>query len=167
MKYYIMTLVSIVVVLAIKSYTINAQDKPVNDSQVELMASGDLLNQADTVRHQKMINRFLSKLETSEKLNERYTGAANFPNQVFENYERIERVGTKEELNELLLHESPIVRIYAHRALAANQMEMDKVAMELLVNDTTLVFQHDGAHLIPVRVMDLASAYLFHTDTIQ
>lgn len=167
MKYYIMTLVSIVVVLAIKSYTINAQDKPINDQQVELMASGELLNLADTIRHQKMINRFLSKLETSEKLYERYTGAANFPNQVFENYERIERVGTEEELNELLLHESPVVRIYAHRALAVNQMEMDNEAMELLVNDTTLVFRHDGVHIIPVRVMDLAANHLFHTEPLQ
>lgn len=161
MKYYIMTLVSIVVVLAIKSYTINAQDKPINDTQVELMASGKLLNHADTVRHQKMINRFLTDLEMSEFLCERYMGAAEFPSEVFENYERIQRVGTEEELNTLLSHESPVVRIYAQRALSVNNMNANPEALELLVNDTTSVLQFDGLKIRKVAVMDLACEHLF------
>ncbi len=161
MKYYIMTLVSIVVVLGIKSYTINAQQTPVDDVEVELMASSELLNKADTIRHQKMIKRFVVGLEKSEVLYGKFTGPANIPNKVYQDYERIQRVGTKEELNSLMTHNSPVVRLYAQRALMNNNMEMDRVAVEYLVNDTTTIMYHDGFDIKLETVGDIASEQLF------
>lgn len=158
-----MTLVSIVVVLAIKSYTINAQDRPMNDRDIEILASVDLLNKADTLRHQKMINHFVESLETSEILYGKFVGAASFPSEIYQDYERIQRVGTEEELNALLIHESPVVRLYAHQALTANGMNLDAEAIELLVNDTTSVLIQDGLEIKKVSVMDLASTYMFPT----
>ena len=64
-----MTLVSVVVVLTIKSYTLEAQDKVVNDVDVERMASCKLINHADTLRHEKMINRFVKMTFDSKCVN--------------------------------------------------------------------------------------------------
>lgn len=161
MKYYIMTLVSFVVVLGIKSYTINAQQAPVDDVDVELMASSQLLTQADTIRHQKMIKRFVVGLEKSEVLYGKFTGPANIPNTVFQDYERIQRVGTKEELNRLMNHDSPIVRLYAQKALLNNNMKMNRTAVEYLVNDTTTVMYHNGLNIKIETVGNIASEQLF------
>ena len=167
MKYYIMTLVSIVTVLAIKSYTINAQDQPIDDMEVAMMASGELLNKADTIRHQKMINRFIKGIEGSEILYGKYSGSAEFSNDIYENFERIQRVGTAEELNDLLVHESPVVRLYAHKALAVNGMPMDHDKLEALVNDTTTLIQHDGFIITKVTVGDLACRNMFISNPAQ
>ena len=46
---------------------------------------------------------------------------------------------TLEELNTMLLHESPVVRVYAHRALMANQMEIYGDNLNALVADSAEV----------------------------
>lgn len=162
MKFYITTIVSIFVVLTIKSYTSNASEQPVLDKDLVMMASTKLLSKADTVRHAKMIKRFVSSLENSEHVQLKFNGSANFPNETFENYERLEKVSTKEELNQLLSHDSPVVRIYAHKALANNNMEMNKVQLQTLLNDSSEVIIVDGLSIRETRVMDEVSNYVFN-----
>lgn len=161
MRYYIMTLISIVAVVAIKSYTINAQGRAINDIDVELMAATDLLNHADTVRHEKMIERFVQGIEKSEYVYGKYAGSAEFPTQTYVNYERILRVGTTQELHALLLHESPVVRVYAHKALTANDMAIETALLEVLIADTTQVVCIDGLAISKMRVMDIVSENIF------
>ena len=162
MRFYIMTLVSIITVLAIKSYTINAQaESNIDDLDVEIMASAALLTKADTVRHQKMIKRFVKTIESSPYVYGEFSGSADFPNSVYENYQRIERVSTAQELNTMLLHESPVVRVYAHRALMANQMEIYGDNLDALVADSAEVYQIDGLAISKVRVMDIVTANMF------
>lgn len=162
MRYYIMTLVSIITVLAIKSYTINAQDQSnIDDLDVEIMASTELLTHADTLRHQKMINRFVQSIESSPYVYGQYSGSANFPNEVYEDYQRIERVCTVQELNEMLKHESPVVRVYAHQALMNNQMDITKDNLESMIIDSSEVYKIDGLAIEKVRVMDLVATNIF------
>lgn len=160
-RFYIMTLLSVVVVLALKSYTITAQDRIVNDSEVEEMASMKLINRSDTVRHQMMINRFVGNIKKSDILYSKYFGAADFPTEVYADYERIQRVGTVQELNTLLAHESPIIRIYAHKALVANKMPINVDLLELLLNDTTQVVYYNNNIISDEQVMDLVCENVF------
>lgn len=161
MKFYIMTLVSIITVLAIKSYTINAQDHNVNDIDIEMMASTKLLNKADTLRHQKMISRFVNGIESSEYVYGKYTGSADFPSDVYQNYERIQRVCTVQELNHMLDHDSPVVRIYAHRALMENDMMVYPHHQEELIRDSAEVVVMDGLSLSKTRVLNIVSENMF------
>lgn len=160
-RFYIMTLLSVVVVLALKSYTITAQDREVNDTEVEKMASMELLNRADTVRHQLMINRFVKNIESSEILYGKYFGAAEFPTAIYADYERIQRVGTQQELNTLLAHQSPVVRVYAHQALAENNMDINPELLELLLNDTTSITCLDRVSVTEKMVMDIVCNHVF------
>jgi hypothetical protein len=159
-----MTLISIVTVLAIKSYTINAQDRPVNDVDLEMMASEALLNKADTIRHQKMIKRFVKGIEGADMVYGRYAGSADFPTSVFENYERIQRVATVQELNELVEHDSPVVRVYAHRALMENNMSIQPIHLESLIADTTEIMMMNGLEISKVRVMDVVAQNIFQKE---
>lgn len=164
MRYYIMTLISIITVLAIKSYTINAQDHPVDDVDLELMASGELLNKADTLRHQKMIKRFVNDIAGSEMVYGKYAGSADFPTPVYEDYARIQRVATVQELNNLVEHESAVVRVYAHRALMENNMEITDTHLDALITDSSEVMLVDGLSISKVRVMDLVSQNIFQKE---
>jgi hypothetical protein len=157
-----MTLVSVVVVLTIKSYTLEAQDKVVNDVDVERMASCKLINHADTLRHEKMINRFVFDLEKSDALYEKYSGSADFPNETYSDFERLKRVATQQELNNLLVHESGIVRVYAHRALMDNNMYVNKYQLEMLASDTSSIAVIDGLSYSKIEVKDLVSKRLFN-----
>lgn len=136
-----------------------------NDGDLEVLAGIELLNHADSVRHEKMINRFVRSLEESQFLYGKFTGPAEIPNEVYSDYERIQRVGTKEELNKLMTHESAIVRLYAHKALVTNNMQMDPNTLETMVNDTTLVYIQNGLEIKQVSVMELAAANMFHYTT--
>lgn len=161
MRFYITTLVSIIVVLTIKSYTSTATEQPVQDKDLVLMASTELLSKADTVRHAKMIKRFVHSLEQSEVVQLKYSGSANFPHPTYQNYERLERVGTKEELNLLLDHESPIVRVYAHKALVTKGLPINNEKMVNLLNDTSTVMIVDGLKISEDHVMNIVSDYVF------
>lgn len=161
MRYYIMTLVSVIVVLTIKSYTSTAQDEPINDLDLERMANYELLNHSDTVRHRKMIDRFVKSLETSEYIHGKYEGCANFENETFSSYERLERTATEQELQSLLMNQNPVVRLYAHKALVANDMKIPTDFLELSVQDSTEIVFIDGMSINKVRVMDLVSENLF------
>ena len=157
MRFYIMTLVSIITVLAIKSYTINAQDDNVGDLEIEMMASTELLNKADTLRHHKMISRF----ESSDYVYGKFAGSANFPNDTYQNYERIQRVCTVQELNKMLDHESPVVRVYAHRALMENKMMVYPHHQEELIRDSAEVLVIDGLSISKTNVLNIVAENMF------
>src|SRR3989338_3614159 len=119
MKLRMLSVVSIVVVLMIKSMDISAQDYNNLRLFVNAIPSDPSLvpfpleTQLDSVVYQ---------LAMSEGVMERFVGESDSSSEVFAAYERLKAVATEEELNELLLHESPIVRIYAYRALVVNEM---------------------------------------------
>ncbi|OFZ52662.1 MAG: hypothetical protein A3D92_19230 [Bacteroidetes bacterium RIFCSPHIGHO2_02_FULL_44_7] len=136
MKLRMLSVVSIVVVLMIKSMDISAQDYNNLRLFVNAIPSDPSLvpfpleTQLDSVVYQ---------LAMSEGVMERFVGESDSSSEVFAAYERLKAVATEEELNELLLHESPIVRIYAYRALVVNEMNLNNDYAELLVQDSTCV----------------------------
>jgi hypothetical protein len=161
MRFYIMTLVSIIAVLAVKSYTTTAQDTPLNDVELEVMADFELLNKQDTIRHRKMINRFIQPITQSEVVYGKFKGSGPFTNETYINFERLKRTATQYELNELLLNENPVVRVYAHKALVSNQMEIRSDIAESLVQDSSEVIIIDGFKAQEMMVMDIVSESIF------
>lgn len=152
-----MTLVSVIVVLTIKSYTITAQDRPMNDVELEKISQYDLINKADTIRHKKMIDRFVKGIEGDEFVSGRFTHQGVIPNPDFECYERLERTATLEELEDLAQHENPVMRVYALNAASARDLKLDEELLEVLIADTTEVLIIDGVWSKEVRIADLAA----------
>lgn len=156
-----MTLVSVVVVLTIKSYTTTAQDRPINDVELEKLANYDLLNRADTVRHRKIVDRFVNAIEFDTIVSGRYTSQGVLPNPDFESYERIQRIATAEELRDLLVHENPVVRAYAIQAISYREIELNNDMLNMIASDTTEVLMLDGFSGRQTRISDLAAQELF------
>lgn len=156
-----MTLVSVVVVLTIKSYTTTAQDRPINDVELEQLANYDLINKADTVRHRKIVDRFVRAIEFDTVVTGKYSTQGVLPNPDFISYERIERIATPEELTDLLAHENPVVRAYAIHAISEREIELDGSILNLISADTTQVLLLDGFSGRQTRISDLVAQELF------
>ena len=65
MKYRLLTLFSIIVALAIKTYSMNAQDGVIDDEDVEVLEKWELKNKSDSVYHEKHVNRIVHELSKS------------------------------------------------------------------------------------------------------
>lgn len=156
-----MTLVSVIVVLTIKSYTTTAQDRPVNDIELEKLTQYELINKADTIRHRKMISRFVNNLVTDSCVTGKFMQQGVLPNPDFDCYERLERTATTEELKELVSHENPVMRAYAINAIATRDIELNTSLLNALIYDSAEVLIVDGLYGKQVRISDLAAAKLF------
>lgn len=163
MKLRLLTLFSVVVALAIKTYSINAQDGVIDDAEVEVLANWQLINKKDTLHHQKHVNKIVTELAESPYVAEKKEVPAQLPTDSYKQYSRLKRAAHEHELNQLLTHESPVVRIYAHRALVENAMQADAHCLEAMSMDSTCVTWLDGDLLIETTVMDMVSSNLFPT----
>ena len=87
-----------------------------------------LENELDSVVYQ---------LAKAEGIKERFVGQNDTITNEFIAYEKLKELATEEDLNDLLLHESPIVKVYAYRALTVNEMDMNCDVETALFVDTT------------------------------
>ena len=161
MKLHLLTVFSIVIALAVKSYTINAQDGVIDDYEIELLANWDLLNANDSLFHQKHINRIVEKLAQSPYVTEEKMGVASTTSDTYLDYTKLRKAAKAHELDELLVHPSPIIRVYAHRAIMENGMYANSAHVENMINDSTSIGWMAGNLMIETTVMDMVAQNMF------
>lgn len=111
-----------------------------------------LETQLDTVVYQ---------LAQSDGFMERFTGESDTVSPAFEAYEKLKTIATEEQLNDLLLHESPVVKVYAYRALIVNQMNMNCEYELDLLEDSTCIDWFADNQLTSTTVADLVQKPYF------
>lgn len=162
MKYRLLTLFSVIVALVVKTYALSSRDGIIDDEEVELLATWELKNQEDSIQHQKHVNRIVDVLAESDKITEEYTGAASLVKcETYYQYSKLRLAANEEELNNLLLHESPIIRVYAHRAMMERDFQPNPERVAIIVNDATEVEWLNGDVLVRTTVMDMVSSNMF------
>ncbi len=156
MKVRLLSLLSVVLVLSIKAYETAARESN-NQDQIDVyqpdisFLDGDQFNPISKV---DSIVRILSKATT---VKERHVGFAGITPQEYQLFEGLIAEGTLEELNGLLTHYSPVVRVYAYRALLANGMEININYEATMFKDTTAVDWFSGVFLTRSSVQELVS----------
>lgn len=135
MKLRMLSLLSVILALTIKSLEISAKDY----HELRVLARAipgpsltpyDLTTELDSVVYQ---------LAQANSVKEMYVGENDTITSEYSAYEKLKMIGTEQELNKLLLHESPIVKVYAYRALVVNEMNMDCDVELALLQDTTCI----------------------------
>lgn len=111
-----------------------------------------LETQFDTVVYQ---------LAQSEGFVERFTGESDTVAPTYEAYEKLRTIATEEQLNDLLLHDSPVVKVYAYRALVVNQMNMNCEYELDLLEDSTCIDWYAFNQLTSTTVADLVQRPYF------
>jgi len=160
MKLRLLTLFSIIVVLAIKSYTISAQDGIIDDADIELLTKWELKNKSDSISHERHVVRLVKVLSESPYIADEPNTFLN-QNEFYEGYRRFKRVANAYELNKCLIHPSPIVRVYAHRAIFENEVEPNTHHLEFISNDSTHIGWMKGGVMSETTVMDVVTQNLF------
>jgi hypothetical protein len=165
MKFKLLTLFSIILALVIKTYSLSARDGVIDDEEVELLAQWELKNADDSLRHQKHVGILATELAESKQITEEFTGAgAMVKCKTYHHYARLRTAANEFELNELMKHESPIIRVYAHRALMEKHFDADKDLVAAIAADSTEIEWLNGDVLVHTTVMDMVSSNMFLID---
>jgi len=163
MKLRLLTLFSIIVALAIKTYSINAQDGVIDDEDVELLTKWELKNKSDSVYHEKHVHRIVSTLSKSPYIAEDKITAVK-SSEIYHEYSKLKTVANAYELNKLLVHPSPIIRVYSHRALMEKNLELNTLHLEIIASDSTDVEWMDGDVMVKTTVMEMVTKNIFHVE---
>jgi len=165
MKFKLLTLFSIIMALVIKTYSLSARDGVIDDEEVELLAQWELKNADDSLRHQKHVGILANELAESKQITEEYTGAGALVKcKTYHHYTRLRTAANEFELNELLTHKSPVIRVYAHRAMMERNLSPDPDVVSEMAADSSEIQWLNGDVLIHTTVMDMVSSNMFHLD---
>ena len=156
MKVHLLSLLSVVLVLSVKAYEISAHEQN-SERRVSVFQQDITLINSEIVNPISSFDSLVLILSESTTVKERQVGFSGATPKEFRAYEELQDIASEEELNGLLTHYSPIVRVYAYRALVTNEMEIDASYEESILRDTTEVDWFSGCILRPSKVQDLAS----------
>ncbi|NVK66549.1 MAG: hypothetical protein HWE22_18295, partial [Flavobacteriales bacterium] len=90
------------------------------------------------------LDSLINELGRSNTIKERYVGFAGLTPNEYLLYEKLKSKASQYELNSLMKHYSPVVRVYAYRALIDNEMEVNATYENYLFEDTTSVNWFSG-----------------------
>lgn len=163
MKFRLLTLFSIIVALVVKTYALNSRDGVIDDDDAQLLATWQLKNREDSMHHEKHVLRIVDVLAKSDRVTEEFTGAGSLIKcKTYSEYSKLRLVANEEELNNLLLHDSPIIRVYAHRAMMERRLQPNEDLVAQIANDSTAITWLNGDIVVQTTVMDLVSSNMFH-----
>lgn len=145
MKVNLLSLLSVVLVLSLKAYEISAREEnQENRSEVYHPALAFLDVEEYHYSESASLDSLINQLGRSSTIKERYVGFAGLTPNEYLLFEELKATASQYELNNLMKHYSPVVRVYAYRALIANDMEVNANCENFLFEDTTSVNWFSG-----------------------
>lgn len=158
MKVRLLSLMSVVMVLSIKAY--EQQVRKENNRKSETFSFSEdfiLPNFSTSTKFISEIDSLTNVIAKYSTLKERQVGFTGETPKEYLTFQQMKTVGTEEELNHLLGHYSPIVRVYAFRALKAKQMEVNPEMEKILNQDNEKVMWLAGCLFRETTVAQLVS----------
>ncbi len=145
MKVHLLSLLSVVLVLSLKAYEISAREEnQENRSDVYHPALAFLDVEEYQYAESETLDSLINQLGRSNTIKERYVGFAGLTPNEYLLYEKLKASASEYELNSLMKHYSPVVRVYAYRALIDNEMEVNASYENYLFEDTSSVNWFSG-----------------------
>lgn len=158
MKVNLLSLLSVVLVLSLKAYEISAREEN-EQNNVEVYHPALEFLDADAREYHysesASLDSIITVLGKSNTLKERYVGFSGITPKEYLLFEKLKELGTQDELNTLMKHYSPVVRIYAYRALIANEMEVNGNIENVLYEDTASINWFSGCIYKSTTVQEL------------
>jgi len=146
---------SIILVLSIKSMDISAKDYHQLRIMVRAIPPDPYAPQLVPFILENKLDTLVYQLAQAPGVKEMYSGTNNTATIEFQIYEKLRELASEKELNELLYHDSPVVNVYAYRALRTNQMTIDCDVETSLLSDTTCLEWYINENLITTTVGEI------------
>ncbi|MDG1330966.1 MAG: hypothetical protein P8P74_01445 [Crocinitomicaceae bacterium] len=145
MKVHLLSLLSVVLVLSLKAYETSAREEiQANRSEAYHPALAFLDAEEYHYSESASLDSLINKLGRSNTIKEQYVGFSGLTPNEYILFEKLKSTASEYELNNLMKHYSPVVRVYAYRALIANEMEVNASYENFLYEDTTSVDWFSG-----------------------
>ena len=132
-----LSLLSIILVISVKSLEISAKDYHELRVMARAIPPDPYAPQLVPFVLENELDSVVYQLAQAPGIKEMYLGTNDSITNEFLAYEKLKGLATEKELNALLIHNSPIVKVYAYRALIVNEMNMDCDIESSLFVDTT------------------------------
>lgn len=155
MKLRMMSLLSILLVLSVKSLEISAKDYYELRVMVNAIPPDPYAPHLLPYALENKLDSVVFRLSQVPVVQDIFNVDRDTLAEKFEPVEMLENSGNEEELNNLLLHASPIVKVYAYRTLLINEMNMNCDYELLLLEDTTCVGYLTSDRVVNSTVKDL------------
>ncbi len=155
MKLRMMSLLSILLVLSVKSLEISAKDYYELRVMVNAIPPDPYAPHLLPYALENKLDSVVFRLSQVPVVQDIFNVDRDTLAEKFEPVEMLENAGNEEELNNLLLHASPIVKVYAYRTLLINEMNMNCDYELLLLEDTTCVGYLTSDRVVNSTVKDL------------
>lgn len=145
MKVHLLSLLSVVLVLSLKAAEISAREEN-QENRREAYHPALAFLDAEEYHYSESasLDSLINTLGRSNTIKEQYVGFAGLTPNEYVLYEQMKEAATEYELNSLMKHYSPVVRVYAYRALIDNEMEINASYENFLYEDTTTVNWFSG-----------------------
>jgi hypothetical protein len=150
-----MSLLSILLVLSVKSLEISAKDYYELRVMVNAIPPDPYAPHLLPYALENKLDSVVFRLSQVPVVQDIFNVDRDTLAEKFEPVEMLENAGNEEELNNLLLHASPIVKVYAYRTLLINEMNMNCDYELLLLEDTTCVGYLTSDRVVNSTVKDL------------
>lgn len=156
MKVHLLSLLSVILVLSLKAYEISAREEN-QEKRTEVYHPALAFLDIDEYHYSESasLDSLINTLGRSNTVKERYVGFAGSTPNEYLLFEKLKESATQYELNNLMKHYSPVVRIYAYRALISNEMEVNMSYENFLFEDTTSVNWFSGCVYKPSTVQQV------------
>lgn len=155
MKFKMLSLVSIIIALGIKSMGISAKDYHELRVFVHAIPEGPYIPTAMPLALENRLDSIVYDLSQATAVKQMFIDINDTITPEYQVFQELQSIATEEELNELLNHESPVVKIYAYRALIVNDMNLNCEYEFALLEDTTCVDYFAGNEILNSTVKDM------------
>ena len=164
MKFRMLSLVSIILALGVKSMGISAKDYHEFRVMVHAIPASPYVPALMPIALENRLDSIVFELSQAKAVKQLFIEINDSITPQYQIFHELQNVASEEELNELLNHGSPVVKIYSYRALIANDMNMNCDFELALLEDTTCVDFYAGNEVLNSTVKEMVQMDLYSLD---
>lgn len=155
MKLRMLSLLSIILALGIRSMDISAKEYHALRVFTHAIPNGPYTPTVMPLALENRLDSLVFDLSQHSAVSDVYINITDYFTPEYSIFEELQDIATESELNELINHDSPIVRIYAYRAIIVNDMNLNCDYELNLLSDTTCIDYYAGSEIISSTVQEM------------
>ncbi len=155
MKLRMLSLLSIILALGIRSMDISAKEYHALRVLTHAIPEGPYIPTPMPLALENRLDSLVFHLSHYSVVKDVYININDSITPEHSIFEELQTVASEDELNELINHPSPIVRIYAYRALIVNDMNLNCDYELNLLSDTTCIDFYAGNEVLSSTVQEM------------
>jgi len=150
-----LSLLSVIIALGIKSMGISAKDYHEFRVMVNAIPESPYVPTLIPIALENRLDSIVFDLSQATAVKQMFIDINDTITPEHHVFQELQTIASENELNELMIHSSPVVKIYAYRALIANDMNVNSDYELALLEDTTCVDFYAGSEVLNSTVKDM------------